>query len=250
MRDVRSMMYEVFLSGDCLWTLKMLYRRNQYKLWNFKKCLMIMKFLINTGCVILAVALVSCSDIHRDTGRAYMPDMVYSRAYETYASREGLDKKGIHFTGSPVEGTIARGDMMPYSLKNDSSGYLQSASVKSPLIPGSVNMKEAERLYLVNCGICHGPKLDGNGPLFNGGDGPFTAAPKNFMDAAMKAMPAGTMFHSATYGKGQMGSYASQLNTKQRWMVIAYIKSKQFPAGVADTVSTPAVVDSATVAVK
>jgi hypothetical protein len=24
-----------------------------------------------------------------------------------------------------------------------------------------------------------------------------------------------------------MGSYASQLDTKQRWMVIAYIKSKQ-----------------------
>ncbi len=111
-------------------------------------------------------------------------------------------------------------------------------------------MKEAERLYLVNCGICHGAKLDGNGPLFNGGNGPYTAAPKNFMDADMKAMPEGTMFHSVTYGKGQMGSYASQLNTKQRWEVIAYIKSKQFPAGapVADTTAKPAAVDSTTVA--
>jgi hypothetical protein len=27
-----------------------------------------------------------------------------------------------------------------------------------------------------------------------------------------------------------MGSYASQLNTEQRWMVIAYIKSKQAAA--------------------
>jgi mono/diheme cytochrome c family protein len=148
-----------------------------------------------------------------------------------------------------VEGTIARGDMMAYSLKNDSVGYTQSASVKSPLIPGSVNMKEAERLYLVNCGICHGAKLDGNGPLFKGGEGPYTAAPKDFTSAEMKAMPEGTMFHSVTYGKGQMGSYASQLNTKQRWEVIAYIKSKQFPAGTPTTDSTakPAV-DSTTVA--
>jgi hypothetical protein len=35
-----------------------------------------------------------------------------------------------------------------------------------------------------------------------------------------------------------MGSYASQLNTEQRWMVIAYIKSKQAGApggGAADS---------------
>jgi mono/diheme cytochrome c family protein len=180
--------------------------------------------------------------------------MAYSNAYETYApAQERLKASAVqgeaHYTGLPVEGTIARGDMMAYSLKNDSVGYTQSASVKSPLIPGSVNMKEAERLYLVNCGICHGAKLDGNGPLFKGGEGPYTAAPKDFTSAEMKAMPEGTMFHSVTYGKGQMGSYASQLNTKQRWEVIAYIKSKQFPAGTSTTDSTakPAV-DSATVA--
>ena len=42
-------------------------------------------------------------------------------------------------------------------------------------------MIEAERLYLVNCGICHGPKLDGNGPLYKGGDGPFLAKPANLV---------------------------------------------------------------------
>jgi mono/diheme cytochrome c family protein len=215
---------------------------------------MIKKVVVITGCVVLAVALISCDDTRRSPGRAYMPDMAYSNAYETYApAQERLKSSAVqgeaHYTGLPVEGTIARGDMMAYSLKNDSVGYTQSAGVKSPLVPGSVNMKEAERLYLVNCGICHGAKLDGNGPLFKGGEGPYTAAPKDFTSAEMKAMPEGTMFHSVTYGKGQMGSYASQLNTKQRWEVIAYIKSKQFPAGTTTTDSTakPAV-DSATVA--
>jgi mono/diheme cytochrome c family protein len=94
-------------------------------------------------------------------------------------------------------------------------------------------MVEAERLYLIYCGICHGAKLDGNGPLFNNAEGPYPAAPKNFMADDMKAMPEGTMFHSATYGKNLMGSYASQLSTKQRWMVIAYIKSKQADANTA-----------------
>jgi mono/diheme cytochrome c family protein len=40
-------------------------------------------------------------------------------------------------------------------------------------------------------------------------------------------MPEGQMFYSVTYGKNLMGGYASQLDAKQRWMVISYIKRKQ-----------------------
>lgn len=200
------------------------------------------KISITTCCIVMVVAMISCNKTRRSTGRAYMPDMSYSRAYETYASTEALDKAGVHYISKPVEGTVARGDMYAYTLKNDSAGYVQSASNKSPLGIDSiaVDMKEAERLYLIYCGICHGEKLDGNGPLWKGGDGPFPNAPRNFMDDAMKAMTEGTMFHSVTYGKNSMGSYASQMNTKQRWEVIAYIKSKQGgvvakPATGADT---------------
>jgi mono/diheme cytochrome c family protein len=85
-------------------------------------------------------------------------------------------------------------------------------------------MKEAERLYLVNCGVCHGSKLDGNGPLWKDGSGPFTSAPKNLMTLDI---PDGQMFYSVTYGKNMMGSYASQITDKQRWMVIHYIKAQQ-----------------------
>lgn len=58
----------------------------------------------------------------------------------------------------------------------------------------------------------------------------------------MKAMAEGTIFHSVTYGKGQMGSYASQLSTEQRWMVIHYIKEKQAAntAGAVKTTTTVA----------
>jgi hypothetical protein len=51
------------------------------------------------------------------------------------------------------------------------------------------------------------------------------------------------MFYSVTYGKNAMGSYASQLSTKQRWMIIHYIKEKQElanskPAATADSSAT------------
>jgi mono/diheme cytochrome c family protein len=196
------------------------------------------------------VVLASCSsDVRRDTGRIYMPDMTYSRAYETYAltpeEKEVLLKKGIHFSNTPVPGTMKRGSLFPFdipmdSVAGDTTNYVASKQVKNPLSGlDEATMVEAQRLYLVNCGICHGPKLDGNGPLYKGGDGPFPAKPATLVgDVKYESMPEGQMYYSVTYGKNKMGSYASQLDTRQRWMVIAYIKSKQAASKPAASDST------------
>jgi len=186
----------------------------------------------------LLLTIVSCSDeVKRTPGRTYMPDMAYSRAYETYSVtqevRDSLRKHGIYFSNQPVPGTIKRGELFPFAIAKDKEGdsvsYIASKQALSPIVHlDSVEGVEAERLYLVNCGICHGPKLDGNGPLYKGGEGPYPVKPATLVgDAKYEAMPAGQMFYSVTYGKNKMGSYASQLDTRQRWMVIHYIKSKQ-----------------------
>ncbi len=186
--------------------------------------------------VVAATVLISCGGgVQREPGKTYMPDMAYSRAYETYAMTEEqkaeLLKQGIHFSNTPVAGTIKRGELLPFLIQKDvaagdTTNYHASREVKNPLT--SMDTVEAERLYLVNCGICHGAKLDGNGPLYKGGDGPFPSKPATLVgDAKYEAMPDGQMYYSVTYGKNKMGSYASQLSTTRRWMVIAYIKSKQ-----------------------
>jgi len=188
------------------------------------------KIWIITGFAAMIIAMVSCNKVRRSPGRAYMPDMAYSRAYETYATTEGLQKEGAHYTAMPVKGTIARGDMLDiYPYSNDPAGYAASATVTNPLPALSAkDFVEASRLYLVNCGICHGEKLDGNGPLYKDGSGPYPSKPATLVgDAKYTAMAEGTMFHSVTYGKNAMGSYASQLSTQQRWMIIHYIKEKQ-----------------------
>lgn len=204
---------------------------------------MMKKFWIIAGFSAIILMLAACGGPRRNPGRAYMPDMAYSRAYETYSTTENLKAKGVHYTAMPVVGTIARGDMLAiYPYANDSAGYANSASVKSPLNADSVDMKEAERLYLINCGICHGTKLDGNGPLWKDGNGPFPAKPATLVgDPKYVSMAEGTMFHSLTYGRNTMGSYASQLTTKQRWEVIAYIKKAQGGKGAtADTLKAAA----------
>lgn len=197
--------------------------------------------------VLALVTLSACNKVRRNPGRAYMPDMAYSRAYETYASTEALQQKGAHYNAMPVAGTMARGDMAwQYPYANDSAGYANSKSVVNPLPALDAKQRtEAERLYLVNCGICHGAKLDGNGPLYKGGDGPFPAKPAALVgDAKYTAMTEGTMYHSITYGFNTMGSYASQLSTEQRWMVIHYIKEKQGATAAAAPAAAPAAADS------
>jgi cytochrome c len=165
-----------------------------------------------------------------------MPDMAYSRAYETYADHSNLTEKGINYNNMPVAGTIARGHDMPFPIAKDKAGdtvnYYASRSVVNPI--DSLSKKdydEAERLYLINCGICHGAKLNGNGPLYKDGNGPYPAKPATLVgDVKYESMPAGQMFYSVQYGKNLMGSYASQLSRHQRWMIIRYIKDKQAAA--------------------
>jgi mono/diheme cytochrome c family protein len=206
------------------------------------------KVIVFSLIVVEVTVAVSCSDVQRNPGRVYMPDMAYSRAYETYATTEeqkaDLLKRGIHFSNVPVAGTIKRNELLPFlilkdSAAGDTTNYVASKKVKSPLT--SMDTVESERLFLVNCAICHGPKLDGNGPLYRGGDGPFPAKPADFIGGAQYLnMPEGQMYYSVTYGKNKMGSYASQLNTEQRWMVIAYIKSKQAAAHGGGAAAAPA----------
>jgi len=201
------------------------------------------KIAIITG-VIFLIVMTSCRFSNRSTGHYYMPDMTYSRAYETYAELDSSKftndaaKAGgmIYYDRMPVAGTVARGEvssfLLPMDKGTDTTNYIASKSIINPLPPlSAADSVEAARLYLINCGICHGDKLDGNGPLYNDGNGPFAVKPKNLVsDPTTVGMPEGQMFYSVTYGKNAMGSYASQLTTKQRWMVIHFVKGQQAKA--------------------
>ena len=212
--------------------------------------------IVTIGLVTVVLAAASCNNgPRREPGKIYMPDMAYSRAVETYADNSHLKDAGIYYDATPVAGTVKRGDVAYFPLAMDkapdTTNYVASKQVQNPL--PALNDKEiieAARLYKINCGICHGEKLDGNGPIYNGGNGPYPVAPKNLVaDPVVSKMPEGQMMYSVTYGKNLMGSYAAQLSTKQRWMIVRYIKQLQ-PGGSAQTATTPAPVADSTSATK
>ncbi len=193
------------------------------------------KIVIITGLLFSAAAIFVSCDSKKQPGKVYMPDMAYSRAYESYAELDStlftmdVNNKGhkIYYNSSPVLGTVKRGELFPYTVPHDSNGYKISANTKNPFDTIKISekeMAESGRLYNINCAICHGAKAEGNGPLGTSGK---IGGIANLTLPAYVEMADGTMFYSVTYGKNNMGSYASQLDRKQRWMIIKYIRTLQ-----------------------
>src|ERR1700739_3298389 len=90
-----------------------------------------MKKFFGIAFIFLIVFITSCSDVRRNPGRVYMPDMAYSRALETYARPDStkfttdssdLGEGKIYYTAMPVTGTMARGDEMPFPYAMDKVG--------------------------------------------------------------------------------------------------------------------------------
>lgn len=213
-----------------------------------------MKKIAIPSVLILAISLVfiGCGG-KRQPNRIYMPDMAYSRAYETYAPRDSgiftmdpadLGHK-IFYNNMPVKGTIKRGEYFPYTVPNDSNGLLvQSSLVKNPLAPlTEADKLEAGRLFNINCAICHGPKAENNGPLAPkiGGVKSIVAMSPTYSD--------GRIFHVMTYGQKNMGSYASQLSREQRWRIVQYIRTLE-PKTEAATAAPAAAAKTDSAAVK
>lgn len=209
------------------------------------------RFTLLTAVLVTAV-IVSTSSCHdkREPGRIYMPDMTYSRAVESYAQldpsvyTDDTNRIGgpIFYNRMAVPGTIEHRDSnsyaayAPYTLPNDSNGYKLSATIKNPLPPlVGKDSAEAARLFNINCAICHGADGKASGPLAVSGK---VGGVANLTAGMYLTMADGTMYHSINYGKNNMGSYASQLDRKQRWMMVQYIRTLQPKAApaVADTV--------------
>ena len=213
-----------------------------------------MKRITYLSAIVIATIIVTVSscDSKREPGKVYMPDMAYSRAYETYALRdsatfstsalEAYDKHKIFYNALPVNGTVQRGELFPFSVvPNNPNGVIDSnalinlsSQVKSPLGPlTKADSLEASRLFNINCAVCHGAKAEANGPVAAkiGGVKSIIAGSPGYSD--------GRLFYVMTYGQNNMGSYASQLDRKQRWMIVQYIRSLEPKAAAAPATGAP-----------
>ena len=156
--------------------------------------------------LIALVTIVSCGD-KRTRSVQYMPEMYVAVPYEPNGAN-GLNDNVNGSNLKPVEGTIARGQV-PYEYPNTNDGYTAALNeLKSPLEANADNLENGKKMYGIYCATCHGKTGDGNGVLVQREK--FMGIP-NYKD---RATTEGSIYHVIMYGRGIMGSHASQLTVK------------------------------------
>lgn len=188
----------------------------------------------------LAVLMGSCVTDPNSPGLEFMPDMYRSPAIEAYVDY-GMDP--YHFgtdqmdslsntqsARMPAPGSIAFVGSekaifnMPYPFPNTTEGYEAAGlNLKSPLVTNQVNLEKGKELYTIMCTHCHGKSGKGDGAI--AANGLILGIPD--YATKLKDLPEGKMYHSIHYGKGLMGSHASQLSQLERWQIIEYVKVLQ-----------------------
>ena len=205
---------------------------------------------------ITTILLGSCTADADSSGLEYMPDMYRSPAIEPYVDygevrgRENKDMKMKISALVPPMGTVPYFGtdsttvnlMLPYFRKanvafRETHGlyganlsivdeYALAIADKNPVKLTAENVesvfKQGKELYTAMCQHCHSEKGDGNGPMVL--SGAYAGVP-NYTDRA--ALSDGQMFYSIYYGKGAMGSHSSQLNKKEIWTLVHYVRKFQ-----------------------
>jgi mono/diheme cytochrome c family protein len=217
------------------------------------------KFKALASLAVVAVStliLGSCTADADSSGLEYMPDMYRSPAIEPYVDygeirgRENTEAKMKMSAMVPPSGTVPYFGtdsatvqlMLPYFRKANLAfrethglyGADLTTADEYALAIGDMNpvkltaenseatLKKGKELYTAMCQHCHGEKGDGNGPMV--ASGAYAGVP-NYADRA--TLSDGQMFYSIYYGKGAMGSHSSQLNKKEIWTLVHYVRKMQ-----------------------
>ena len=104
------------------------------------------------------------------------------------------------------------------------------------LEPDAKLMERGQQRYNIYCSVCHGTSGGGQGITSKYG---ILTAFKFVQDAstdpanALAYRPTGAIFDTITNGKGLMGPYGGAIPVRDRWAIIAYIRTLQISAKAA-----------------
>lgn len=134
-------------------------------------------------------------------------------------------KNAPNAIAAPVNGQV------PFYYENTEDERLrcEKEMVNNPFPITKEGLDRAKPLYDIYCGICHGPKGDGQGTLLAATD-KYPAQPKNLIGDDMIAAGNGRFYFAMMYGRNVMGGYSDKLSFEERWQVLHYIRSLQAKA--------------------
>ncbi len=164
------------------------------------------------GVALVGLSLVGCSRLDMQDQPKYRPQ----RPSDFFA--DGRSER------QPVEGTIARG-----ALNEDTAFYEgKDAAGKDieafPIAVDKAFIERGQQRYDIYCAPCHGAIGNGLGMIVRRG---FKQPPSYHIDRLREA-PVGHFYDVISNGYGAMLNYAQQVQVRDRWAIVAYIRALQY----------------------
>jgi mono/diheme cytochrome c family protein len=129
-----------------------------------------------------------------------------------------------------VPGTIPRGALRVNQPLF--AGMQNGKFIEMPIPVTRELLERGQGRYNIYCSPCHSRVGDGSGIIAQRG----FHWPASFHNDRLRRAPDGYIFDVITYGYGAMSSYAIQVQPRDRWAIVAYIRALQLSrdATVAD----------------
>jgi mono/diheme cytochrome c family protein len=101
-------------------------------------------------------------------------------------------------------------------------GTPEAAALKNPEKVTDFSLLTGKELFGIYCTPCHGASGKGDGPVAK----KFVPTPVDISAAGHGAHPPeGELFAVVTHGKNGMPPFRSDLTAKERWLVVAYLRT-------------------------
>jgi mono/diheme cytochrome c family protein len=101
-------------------------------------------------------------------------------------------------------------------------GTPEAAALKNPEKMTEFSLLTGKELYGIYCTPCHGESGKGDGPVAK----KFVPTPADISATGHGSHhPEGELFAVVTHGKNAMLPFRSDLTAKERWLVVAYVKT-------------------------
>lgn len=166
------------------------------------------------------LGLSGCGGEPASPGWEYMPNMVHSVPYDSFAPNP-LEPRNMTLR-APAPGTVPRGGEPFFYAPGLEEAARAGRELRNPIAATPEAMVRAETLYRTFCQPCHGVTGQGDGPVAKK-----FPPPPSYTATGTRDLPAGHLYHVITHGTGRMPSYASQILPEDRWRLVLWIQKLQ-----------------------
>ena len=173
--------------------------------------------------ILIGIILSSCDRQKSMRGYDFIPDMVYSQAYETYSKNPNFNDSVTMRV--PVNGTVPIG-FTPFRYTIDSLSRVKAGNeLVNLFLPTDDVLARGKLIFTTFCSGCHGALGKGDGQLYSSGLYPLK--PRDISAIPTAKLKDGQIYHTITLGFGSMMPHGAQIRPDDRWNLVLYVRVLQ-----------------------